>query len=265
MKNLYKLEPAVISRIIKENPTTKTLYLKLKKQKDFDFLPGQFMQIGLPGFGEAPMSISSCPLKAKKFFTLSIRSVGRLTQKLNTLKKGELVYVRGPFGNGFPKSGNNLILIAGGCGFFPLKSVYDQYRDDKKKNMQVFWGCRDQKSLSFQRDLKKIKDKHQLNLILEKEKMLGFSDKPGFVTELLQKKELLAEPEVFVCGPDPMYKPVVKVLLAKKIKPKNIYFSLERRMHCGIGICQHCAIGSKYVCRDGPIFDYEFLKQVNYL
>jgi len=119
--------------------------------------------------------------------------------------------------------------------------------------------------LVFRNDLKNIKEKHSLHLILEKEKFSGYSTQTGFVTELLKKKKLLNKAMVFVCGPAAMYPFVLKELLAKGVDSKDIYLSLEKRMHCGVGLCQHCAVGTKYVCKDGPVFSYEFLKESNYL
>lgn len=262
MHNVYELKPAKVTRVIKENGITNTLVLKLENQKEFEFLAGQFMMIGLPGFGECPISISSNPKTSNKNFSLTIRTAGELTRKLNGLKVGMKVYVRGPFGNGFPEVDRNLILIGGGCGFIPLMSVCAENRGRKDIEIQMFFGCANRQSLVFEREYKKIKELHDLKIILEKETLDGFSGETGFVTELLKKNELLANAKVFVCGPDPMYKFVVKELLAKGIKPADIYLSLERRMHCGVGVCQHCALGTKYVCKDGPVFSYDFLKNL---
>jgi NAD(P)H-flavin reductase len=262
MHNVYEPKRVKITKVIKENAITNTLFLKFDNQKEFKFLAGQFMMIGLPGFGECPISISSNPKLADKYFTLTVRIAGELTGKLNSLKTGAKVFVRGPFGNGFPEVDRNLILIGGGCGFIPLMSVCEENRARKDIKMQMFFGCANKQSLVFQREFQKIKSKHDFNIILEKETLDGFSVETGFVTELIKKNELLANAKVFVCGPDLMYKFVVKELLNKGIKPTDIYLSLERRMHCGVGVCQHCAIGTKYICKDGPVFSYDFLKNV---
>ncbi len=265
MKNFFELKPARVIKVINENPITRTLRLQIKNQEKFQFLAGQFMMIGLPGFGECPISISSNPKEAAKSFSLTIREVGELTVKLNRLKQGETVYVRGPFGNGFPLVNKSLILIGGGCGFIPLRSVYEENKSRKDIKLQILFGCATQDSLVFKKEYSKIKNKHDFNLILEKETMPGFSSQKGFVTDLIKKKKLLNDALVFICGPEVMYKYVVKELLVKKVKPENIYFSLEKRMHCGLGVCQHCAIGTKYVCKDGPVFNYEFLSKNKYL
>lgn len=262
MKNNYQLQPAKIKRVVTENSITNTIYFELKDQNNFEFLAGQFMQIGLPGFGECPISISSNPKDASKFFTLTIRDVGELTNKLNNLKKGDTAYVRGPFGNGFPEVNKNLVIIGGGCGYIPLRGVFEENRRRKDIKIQLFIGCRNEDSLVFVRDLPRIKANHDLNLILEEQSYSGYSRLKGFVTDLLKKQKILKKSMIFVCGPEIMYKFVVKELLKKGIDPKDIYLSLEKRIHCGVGLCQHCAIGTKYVCKDGPVFNYDFLKDL---
>lgn len=262
MKNVYELIEAKVTRVIEENSITKTLYFRLSDQSEFKFLAGQFMMIGLPGFGECPISISSNPKQSGQSFSLTIRSVGDLTEKLINLKKGDSAWVRGPFGNGFPEIEKNLILIGGGCGYIPLRAVIEEYKNKKGTKLQVFIGCKTRDSLVFKDDYKKIQAKHDFNLIMEKDSLAGLTRGQGFVTDLIKKKKLLKKAKIFICGPEMMYRFVVKELLKKGIEPKNIFLSLEKRMHCGIGVCQHCAIGPKYICKDGPVFSYEFLQNL---
>lgn len=265
MKNVYSLEPAKITKVVVENSITKTLFLRLKNQNKFKFLAGQFMMIGLAGFGECAISISSNPQDAGKHFCLTIRAVGELTRRLNAFKMGDQVWVRGPFGNGFPAVEKNLILIGGGCGFIPLRSVYEENKERTDIKIQVLLGCAMRESLVFAREFDSMREKHDLKIILEKEISPEFGKQKGFVTDLIKKSDLLPEAMIFVCGPEAMYPFVARELMAKGIKPADVFFSLEKKMHCGVGLCQHCAIGPKYVCLDGPVFNYEFLQQYRYL
>lgn len=260
MHNVYQLQKAKVIKTVKENSNTATLILRFYNQNKFRFLAGQFMQVGLPGFGECPISISSDPKESSKYFSLTIRAVGELTDKLIQLKTGDAVYCRGPFGNGFPEVNSNLILIAGGCGFIPLHSVYEENKNRKDIKTQLLFGCMTREALVFKNEFKAIDAKHNLKLILEKETMPGFAETTGLVTKLIKENDLLPNAMIFICGPAAMYKFVVDELMKKNVNPANIYLSLEKRMHCGVGICQHCAIGTKYVCRDGPVFSWEFLK-----
>ena len=265
MKNAYQLNPANVIKVVVENSNFNTIYLALKNHVRFEFLAGQFVMVGLPGFGECAISISSNPKEAKKHFSLTIRAVGELTRKLNTLKVGDTAYVRGPFGNGFPEVKKNLILIGGGCGFIPLRSVYEENKKRQDIKIQMLIGCATRESLVFATELRKIKEKHDLKIIFEKETPPEFNDEKGFVTDLIKKSVLLKNALVFVCGPEAMYPFVAKELIAKGVKPEDVFFSLEKRMHCGVGVCQHCAVGTKYVCKDGPVFDYQFLQAAKYI
>lgn len=262
MRNLYKVESAKVMKVVAENPTTKTLYFKLKNQSKFEFLPGQFMQIGLAGFGECPISISSNPKDAGKYFSLTIRGVGELTNKLISLKQGEEVLVRGPFGNGFPEITKNLVLIGGGCGFIPLISVWEENRKRKDIKIQIFASCRSRETVVFQSEFNGMKEGADFNFIMDEDVWPGHSSKKGIITDLLKEKNILSDAVVLICGPQVMYGPVIKELLKKKVLAENIYLSLEKRMHCGLGVCQHCAIGTKYICKDGPVFSYNYLMTV---
>ncbi len=189
--------------------------------------------------------------------------MGRITNKLISLKINDEVLIRGPFGNGFPEpKDKNLILIGGGCGFVPLRSVVETYLNDTNVKMQIFVGCRDKNTLFFKNQFAAWKRSADFNLILEKGKLPGFTKKSGFVTDILDQK-LLGNALAFVVGPPIMYKFVVQKLLKKKIKPEDIYLSLEKRMYCGQGLCQHCAIGTKYICKDGPVFSYKELGELS--
>ncbi|MBU1132610.1 FAD/NAD(P)-binding protein [Patescibacteria group bacterium] len=263
MKNNYAYELARVIKVVRENPITNTLHLKLANQKRFQFLPGQFVQIGIPGFGECPIAISSAPQDAGKFICLTIRGVGELTKKLLTLKAGDIAFVHGPYGNGYPAVEKNLILIAGGCGFIPLVSVYENNKNRKDIKIQILMGCRNENLLLFRKKMQQAQMKHDLNLILEETLSKSFAAQKGLITDLLKKNKLLANATVFVCGPPAMYPAVVKKLLELKVAPADIYLTLEKRMHCGVGICQHCAVGTKYVCKDGPIFSYEYLRTLS--
>ncbi|MFH0987845.1 MAG: hypothetical protein V1763_00550, partial [Parcubacteria group bacterium] len=192
-------------------------------------------------------------------FTLTIRNVGELTGKLCAMKKGDTVFVRGPFGNGFPAVNKNLILVAGGCGFLPLRSVYLENKNRADIKIQLFIGCKNANSALFADELKKERAKHDLNFIFEQsnEKL------SGNVTDLLRETKLLDDALVFICGPEPMYAPVVDELKIKDVDLKNVFVSLEKRMHCGVGICQHCACGVKYVCKDGPVFRWNDVCNTN--
>ena len=173
----YKSQPAVVLLNKQESTDSRLLRLKLAKgQNSFNFIHGQFMMVGLPGFGDAPFDICSNPYEKKKYFEVSVRAVGELTNKLHQVKKGEEVLVRGSFGNGFPhlkELGNNFLMIGGGCGAVTLRSILEEVADNRyksKPNMQVFWGCLDEATVLFKDRLSAWKKISDLVIILEKPK-----------------------------------------------------------------------------------------------
>lgn len=258
MKNNLLPQPAKIIKRTEENQISVCFRLQFEKdiQKEFEFLAGQFLFVGVPGFGEAAFTLSSNPKDSHKFFEICVRQVGELTTKINQQQIGDYLYIRGPFGNGFPAVKQNLILIGGGCGFIPLKSVLVENLNRSDIKMQVFLGCKNTKTLYFEKEYADWQKKIDFQVILEEGIFKGFSEEKGFVTDLIKKTTLVDNPLVFICGPEIMYKFVIRELLNKKIKPENIYLSFERRMYCGVGVCQHCACGEKYICKDGPVFSY---------
>jgi len=264
MKNNYLPKEAKIIGVIKENEKTNTLILCLPDQQNFQFVPGQFMMIGLPGFGECAISLSSDANLASEYLSLTIRAVGNLTQKLCQMKKGDKVFLRGPFGNGFPEMQGPTIIIGGGCGFIPLRSVLIS-NQKKIADWRVFIGCAYSKNLVFAADLANWEKRAEINVIFEKEIFPDVCPEKGSVLDILKKQSFTSKENAFICGPIKMYAGVVKILLQKGLKAENIWLSLEKRMHCGLGVCQHCAIGDRYVCKDGPVFDLRFLLETNYI
>jgi NAD(P)H-flavin reductase len=258
MKNNLLPQKAKIIKRTQENEISVCFRLQFEEeiQEEFEFLAGQFLVVGVPGFGEAAFTLSSNPKDSRDYFEICVRQVGELTTKINQQQVGDYLQVRGPFGNGFPLVKQNLILIGGGCGFIPLKSVLVENLDRQDIHMQTFLGCKNTTTLYFANEYPTWKSKFDFNIILEEAAFQGFSSSKGFVTDLIKKTDLLTDPMVFICGPEVMYKFVVQELLKKNIKPENIFLSFERRMHCGVGVCQHCACGEKYICKDGPVFSY---------
>lgn len=290
MINNFLPKLAVIKKITTESPDTKTFSLVFKNKKDqknFSFSNGQFLMAGLAGEGEGAFNICSNPTESQKFFEISVRKIGRLTEAIHQLKVGDLMQIRGPFGKGWPKlenlsayakapadrQTNNLLLVGGGCGFVPLRSVLLEINSLKKKNKlknlktTIFYGCANYDSLLFKKELVEWNKKMDLKIIFDKEKKLLKTDhlkcNLGLITKLFDLYPITSEATAFLCGPPIMYKFVLEKLKAAKVSEQNIYLSIERRMECGEGICQHCASGNLYVCKDGPVFRYDEIKDMN--
>jgi len=269
MKNAYLPKLAKILEVKKESIDTKLFTLAFsdkKEQKKFKFEHGQFMMVGLPNVGEAAFDICSSSKDNKKYFQVAIRNVGKVTAKIHGLRKGDRVFVRGSFGRGFPLDvlkKRNLLLIGGGCGTVTLRSIILDYMNGLlgKNKIQVFYGCLNEQTTLFKSEEKAWKKKIEYVVILEKPSKSWKSDK-GLITALFDTHEILPNAVAILCGPPIMYKFVVQKLKEHNFKDEDIYLSLERRMSCGIGICQHCAIGSKYVCTDGPVFSLKEIKDL---
>ncbi len=247
--------------------TLLTIRLRDRKQAGkFRWTPGQFIEAGLPGYGEIPVGLASNPLD-RKSFQVSVRGVGSVSSALRRLGKGDEVGVRGPFGNGFPvrdMEGRQVIVVAGGCGIPPIRSLIEYALARKKfKSVTLLYGSRTEADLLFRQDYGRwAKAGVDVRLTVDKPGE-GWADKlavscsSGVVTKLLDEVEVRKGAYACLCGPPVMYRFVAKRLLELGVSPSRILLSLERRMKCGVGKCQHCTVNRRYVCLDGPVFTYE--------
>jgi sulfite reductase subunit B len=262
-------EPATIVR--KEKQTDmETLYeIKLDSGKELGHKPGQFVEVSIFGVGEAPISVSSSP--GGETFELLVRRIGDLTTKLDSLKEGDKIGIRGPFGNGFDVKeyeGKDLLFVSGGCGLAPTRSLIEyvfEHREDFGK-VTILYGCKEPNAILFNDDLNKWNK--QVNTIL-KTTVDSCPDGQcwdgniGVITTLIPQIEF--DPEntmTFIVGPPVMYKFAIKDLKGRGIPDENIVVSLERRMKCGVGKCGHCQMNGIYVCLEGPVFKYDEVRNV---
>jgi anaerobic sulfite reductase subunit B len=224
--------------------------------------PGQFVMTGIPGIGEAPISLSSY---SDKYTELHIREVGNVTNALGKLKKGSRIFMRGPYGKGYPMQElqeKNIVMIGGGCGAAPLKSVIE-YLEKNRKNygsVDLFFGYASPGEILFRKKISEWKKRFNLYLSVDKnpENKFCYNARKGFVTELLKKeKPVTKTTAVMICGPVVMMSAATEILRKRGFKEDQIYLSTERLMDCGLGICGHCMIHGKYTCLDGPVFRYD--------
>lgn len=270
-KNYFKPDNAEIKKIIRFSDSISFYRLSLcdeKKQREFLFRPGQFIMLSLFGIGEFPVSISSPPWNNKEI-ELTIRSVGRVTNFLKSVKKGSVVGLRGPYGNGFPvheMEGHDIVLVAGGLGIAPLRSLLYQIIKGpglkKYGSITLLYGAKTEKEILFLDELKDIEENYgkknvEINLIVNSDETGKFKNRTGFVTDFIDKINVNPDNSFGVsCGPPLMFKKAIDIFSKMGFSKEKILLSLERRMECGIGVCAHCAIGYKLTCVDGPIFNY---------
>ncbi len=234
-----------------------------KIASNFTHRPGQFVELSVIGSGEAPISISSSPTRPG-IVELCVRKTGRVTNALFRLPLNALVGIRGPYGNGFPiekLEDNNLLIIAGGLGMAPLRSLLWYALDNrtKFKDIILMLGAKTPDEMLFKYELLKLIDRPDMKCLLtvDKDEEGIWKAHFGVVTKLFDYVELdPATTYAALCGPPIMYKFVLKELLKRNFSKDRILMSLERKMKCGVGKCGHCSIGYKYTCIDGPIFTY---------
>jgi NAD(P)H-flavin reductase len=270
MDNIYYPREVTVKDIKEETPTIKTYCLKLNKK--LKFRAGQFMQLTVPGVGEAPFTPSSFPGEINEM-EITIMKTGRVTDVLHDqVKVGDKLGLRGPFGKGYPLdkfSGKEVLIIGGGVGLAPLRSlIYALFnRIEEIKKIHICYGAKSPLEQCFKDEYKKweAKKKVSVNLTIDKPHH-EWKGTVGLVTCLLEKDYLdkigidIKNSYAVSCGPEVMLKFVTFKLLETGFKPEQIYLSMNRRMSCGVGKCARCNIGPYYLCKDGPDMCYANIK-----
>ncbi len=222
--------------------------------------PGQFFEVSIPKFGEAPISVSGI---GEGTVDLTIRRVGKVTDEIFEHFVGDKLFLRGPYGNGFDidtYKNKELVVIAGGTGLSPVKGVVDYFCDhaNETKGMTLVAGFKTPNDILFLEDFARWKSNMEVILTVDS------ADEDtvcqvGLVTQYIPQLKINERKDAvaIVVGPPMMMKFTTKGLLDVGFKQENIWISYERKMCCGIGKCGHCKIDDVYVCLDGPVFNYK--------
>lgn len=275
MDNIYRPYLMTITEIIQETYDTQTLRFEFQDanlNQAFDFKPGQFGEFSVFGTGESPFCIASPPTR-KGYIECCFRKIGLVTKALTDLEVDDIIGFRGPYGNGFPMEqfkGKNILLVSGGMGLAPLRSVI-WYCIDRRKDfgeITIVYGARTVADLIYKRELKEWEARKDIKLIKTVDpggETKDWDGKVGLVPMVLEKSYSGKPKEqtvALVCGPPIMIKFTFPVLDKLGFKPDNIYTTLENRMKCGLGKCGRCNVGKVYICKEGPVFTAAQLKNL---
>ncbi len=260
--SLYLPRPARIVAVSDLSPREKLFRLELPGGADLGHQPGQFVQVSLLGIGEAPISVCSSPTRSG-YFELGVRAVGTLTYALHRLRPGDEIGIRGPFGRPFEVeklAGQDLLLISGGCGMAPLRSLvqYCEDRSERFGHITLLYGAKSPLEQLFKEDLAAWQAAERFACAYTVDEAEGegcYGGNVGLITALIPPLEVdPARTLAAVVGPPAMYRPVIAELGKKGLGEERIIVSLERQMRCGVGKCGHCTIEHLYCCTDGPVF-----------
>lgn len=267
MKNEYIPKLARIVSIKEEvdsQRAIKTFRTQFVNKEDFSFKCGQSAMLSVLGKGESMISVSSSPL-INDYLQFSILKSGRVTTALHEMEPGNIIGIRGPYGNGFPVEewkGKNLVFIGGGIGLAPLWSIVQTAitKKEEYKDLLLIYGSRTSKDLVYREELEELKKKMTIHLSVDNEEP-DWKEFVGFVPNNVMDKKPSPENAIAVtCGPPVMIKFVIKSLNDLGFQDDQIYTTVENKMKCGIGKCGRCNIGAHYICKDGPVYSWAKLK-----
>ena len=261
MKNEYMPFISEILEVIKHTEIEYTFRMAFNGEVK----PGQFFEVSIPKYGEAPISVSGI---GKGYVDLTIRRVGVVTDEIFNNYVGDKLFLRGPYGNGFDienYKNKEVIVVAGGTGLSPVKGIVDYFSENPShaNGFTLISGFKSPVDILFKEDMKTWEN--NMNLIVSVDGAEeGYTGKVGLVTKYVPELEIkdIDTVQVVVVGPPMMMKFTVLEFLKRGIKEENIWISQERKMCCGIGKCGHCRIDDTYICLDGPVFNYSVGKSL---
>ncbi len=260
----------VITSIRTDTSDVKTFSVTTPEgEKPFIHIPGQCAMLSVPGVGEALFSITSSPTNTE-FMEFSIKRCGCVTDFLHQMEVGDEVTIRGPYGNGFPVdtafAGKDLLFVAGGIGLAPLRSVinYVRHYPERYGKVDIVYGARSKADLVDYEGIVNewCKDTGiTVHLTIDREEE-DWDGHVGFVPNFVKELNFATDKTVVLCGPPIMIKFTLAALQELGFDKTQVYTTLELRMKCALGKCGRCNVGSKYVCKDGPVFRCDELNEL---
>jgi NAD(P)H-flavin reductase len=259
--NIYLPIAARVSEVRRESLDIKTLVLEAVDAPVPAWLPGQFAMYGVFGEGECPLTIASSPTRGR--FECTLRRAGRVTRALFDVDEGDVIGLRGPYGNAFPLDrwkGRGLVFVAGGIGLPALRSSIEYVLDNRGDYgpITIVYGAKATHELIYRREIESWAAARDTRVVLTVDpggQTPEWKGEVGLVPAVLEKVAPSAVNAVaLVCGPPVMIKFTLPALARLGFAPEAVYTTLENRMKCGVGKCGRCNVGPIYVCKCGPVF-----------
>jgi NAD(P)H-flavin reductase len=262
--NIYKPLRATLEEVIEESPLIKTFVLI--PDEEFIFRTGQFIELSVEGVGEAPFTPSSSPLVTDRL-EVTVMKTGYVTGIMHELKPGAVMGIRGPYGRGYPVtrfSGKEILILGGGCGLAPIRSLLftlEHMKADLEKVI-LCYGSKTPADCIYKPLFSRLNSIDKFEAYRTVDVTDDEWDGPvGVATKLLDNVRVNIDNSVaVVCGPPIMMKFGTIRLLEMGYRDDQIYLSMEKNMSCGLGKCGHCMMGEFFVCKDGPVFTYDEIK-----
>lgn len=237
----------------------------------YDFMPGQFNMLYLPGVGESAISMSGDPSRTDGWIH-TVRVAGNVTKTLAGLGRGDTLGLRGPFGTGWPVDelvGNDVVVVSGGLGMAPLRPLIYHLMNhrDKFNKVWLICGARTVDGLLYQGEYNSWRQRGiDVQLTVDRA-TAEWTGNIGVVTLLIDRLQLEnpQQTSLIACGPEVMMKYAAVSGLRLGIASERVWVSLERNMQCAAGLCGHCQLGPEFICKDGPVLRYDRIRQYLYV
>lgn len=263
-RNIFKTLKATLIKVIEESPLIKTFVLV--PEEEFEFKTGQFIEVTVDGIGESPFTPSSSPLETKKL-EITVMRTGYVTDYMHRMGPGEVMAIRGPFGRGYAVDkfyDKEILILGGGCGFAPIRSLLYNLKaiSDRLRKVTLCYGSKTPEDCIYKPYISELRRTPKFEVYRSVDKAdETWTESVGVVTVLLDEVKMDIKNSVaVVCGPPIMMKFGTYKLLEMGYPEENIYLSMEKNMSCGLGKCGHCMMGKYFVCKDGPVFTYNEIK-----
>ena len=251
---------AALKQVIDESTDVKSFAFEFADPSTLGSLPGQFVEISLPGVGESTFAVSRLEDAGRRFY-VSVKRMGHVTKALHRSAAGETAFVRGPYGRPFPVAdwkGEDILIIGGGIGLAPLRPVVDHMLANRKDygKLDILFGARTPGDMIFRDDLAAWGKDSSIRLVKTIDvECADWDGCVGLLPNVVKQQGYKCDGRIaVVCGPPIMIRFTVAALRELGWPDEQVYTTLEMKMQCGIGQCGRCNIGGKYVCKDGPVF-----------